>query len=163
MDMANIYSLSNHEMKVDGQRSEDSHVAENSIDERKLIRKIDLHIIPWLALLYLLNFLDRGSIGNAKVRFSPFPNKFVAFAYIQSAGVSQLYNLEADIGINDRQYLIALTVFFFPYAILEVCFIFPTTHILLKRLKPASNVLLRRFRPSIYLSTMMLMWGMVMV
>lgn len=38
------------------------------IDERKLLWKIDLHIIPWLSLLYLLSFLDRGSIGNAKVR-----------------------------------------------------------------------------------------------
>ena len=74
MDMANIYSLSDHEMKIDGQRSEDSHVAEHTIDEKKLIKKIDLHIIPWLALLYLLNFLDRGSIGNAKVRFSSFTN-----------------------------------------------------------------------------------------
>ena len=40
---------------------------ESSIDERKLLRKIDLHVVPWLALLYLLNFLDRGSIGNARV------------------------------------------------------------------------------------------------
>jgi len=38
------------------------------IDEKKLLRKIDLHIVPWLSLLYLFNFLDRGSIGNAKVR-----------------------------------------------------------------------------------------------
>lgn len=40
----------------------------SKIDERKLIRKIDIGIIPWLAVLYLLNFLDRGSIGNARVR-----------------------------------------------------------------------------------------------
>lgn len=39
----------------------------SSINEKKLMRKIDLHVIPWLAVLYLLNFLDRGSIGNAKV------------------------------------------------------------------------------------------------
>ncbi|KAF8973704.1 major facilitator superfamily domain-containing protein [Flammula alnicola] len=89
----------------------------------KLLWKIDLHVIPWLALLYLLNFLDRGSVGNAK-----------------------LYNLEGSISINDKQYLMALTVFFFPYALLE----------------PISNVFLRRFRPSIYLSTMMLSWGLVM-
>ena len=37
------------------------------INERKLLRKIDLRIIPWLSLLYLLNFLDRATIGNAKV------------------------------------------------------------------------------------------------
>ncbi|CAA7259935.1 unnamed protein product [Cyclocybe aegerita] len=91
--------------------------------ERAILRKIDLHVIPWLALLYLLNFLDRGSIGNAK-----------------------LYGLEKDIGIDDRQYLTALTVFFFPYALLE----------------PASNVILRRLKPSIWLSSMMLAWGIVM-
>lgn len=39
-----------------------------TVDERKLLRKIDWHVVPWLALLYLLNFLDRGNIGNARVR-----------------------------------------------------------------------------------------------
>lgn len=38
-----------------------------SVDEKALLRKIDLHLIPWLALLYLLNFLDRSNIGNARV------------------------------------------------------------------------------------------------
>jgi hypothetical protein len=37
------------------------------VDEQKLMRKVDIHVIPWLTLVYLLNFLDRGSIGNAKV------------------------------------------------------------------------------------------------
>lgn len=40
----------------------------SGIDERKLMRRIDWHVVPWLAVLYLLNFLDRGNIGNAKVR-----------------------------------------------------------------------------------------------
>ena len=44
----------------------------SQVDERKLMRKIDLHLIPWLSLLYLLSFLDRTSIGNAKV----FPHYF---------------------------------------------------------------------------------------
>jgi len=33
----------------------------------RLLRKIDLHLIPFLALLYLLSFLDRSNIGNAKL------------------------------------------------------------------------------------------------
>ncbi|TRM66434.1 major facilitator superfamily domain-containing protein [Schizophyllum amplum] len=85
--------------------------------------KVDWHVIPWLALLYLLNFLDRGNVGNAK-----------------------LYGLEADLGITDTQYLVALTVFFFPYALLE----------------PATNVLLRRLKPSYFLSFMIVSWGIVM-
>jgi len=39
----------------------------SSVNEKHLLRKIDLRVIPWLAFLYLLSFLDRGSIGNAKV------------------------------------------------------------------------------------------------
>lgn len=36
--------------------------------ERKLIWKLDLRLIPWLSLLYLLSFLDRTNIGNAKIQ-----------------------------------------------------------------------------------------------
>src|SRR5271170_2994562 len=36
--------------------------------EKKLVRKLDLRIIPWLTLLYLLSFLDRTNIGNAKIQ-----------------------------------------------------------------------------------------------
>lgn len=32
----------------------------------------------------------------------------------------QLYNMQNDLHITDKQYLIALTVFFFPYALFEV-------------------------------------------
>lgn len=35
--------------------------------ENKLLRKMDIRLIPMLALLYLLAFLDRGNIGNAKI------------------------------------------------------------------------------------------------
>lgn len=42
----------------------------SGIDEAKLIRKIDWQLLPWLSLLHLLSFLDRTSIGNAKVCWS---------------------------------------------------------------------------------------------
>ncbi|KAK6062855.1 major facilitator superfamily transporter [Seiridium cupressi] len=37
------------------------------LDEKKILRKMDLRLIPMLAALYLLSFLDRGNIGNAKI------------------------------------------------------------------------------------------------
>jgi hypothetical protein len=37
------------------------------IDEKKVLRKMDLRLIPMLTILYLLCFLDRGNIGNAKI------------------------------------------------------------------------------------------------
>ena len=39
----------------------------STIDPHKLKRKIDFRLLPWLTVLYLMNFLDRGSIGNARV------------------------------------------------------------------------------------------------
>ena len=34
---------------------------------KRLIRKIDVVLLPFLALLYLLSFLDRTNIGNARL------------------------------------------------------------------------------------------------
>lgn len=45
-----------------------AHIDVSGVDERKLLRKMDFYLVPWLSFLYLLSFLDRTSIGNAKVR-----------------------------------------------------------------------------------------------
>lgn len=34
---------------------------------KKLLRKCDKYLLPFLALLYLLSFLDRTNIGNARL------------------------------------------------------------------------------------------------
>ncbi|KAF2964218.1 hypothetical protein GQX73_g9346 [Xylaria multiplex] len=77
--------------------------------EKQLVWRLDLILIPWLCLLYLLAFLDRTNIGNAKV-----------------AGL--LDDLDLSIG----QYNIALTIFFISYSVFE-----PLTNVLLKKLKPS--------------------------
>ena len=55
-----------------------AHIDTSEVDERKLLRKLDWWLVPWLSFLYLLSFLDRTSIGNAKVRcpFS-FPSQWL--------------------------------------------------------------------------------------
>lgn len=45
--------------------------------EKKLLWKLDLRLVPWLSLLYLLSFLDRTNIGNAKIQG-------VFFIYVQA-------------------------------------------------------------------------------
>lgn len=37
------------------------------IDRKKLLTKLDLRLMPIVTLLYLLSFLDRGNIGNARI------------------------------------------------------------------------------------------------
>ncbi|CUM68083.1 uncharacterized protein PRCAT00005800001 [Priceomyces carsonii] len=34
---------------------------------RKLLKKLNLYIIPRVTILYLLSFIDRGNIGNANI------------------------------------------------------------------------------------------------
>ena len=48
---------------------------------KRLVRKIDWHIMPVLVILYLLSFLDRTNIGNAR-----------------------LANLEVDLGMTGLNY-----------------------------------------------------------
>ena len=79
------------------------------IDPQRVLRKLDLHLIPVLATLYLLSFLDRGNIGNAKIE-----------------------GLVEDLDMTEPQYNWCLTVFFFTYCVFEV-----PSNLMLKRLRPS--------------------------
>ncbi|KAI9695441.1 MAG: hypothetical protein M1820_008626 [Bogoriella megaspora] len=76
--------------------------------EKKLLRKLDWTLIPWLTLLYLVAFLDRTNIGNANVD-----------------------GLSEDLHLSDTQYAATLSLFFVSYSLFE-----PLTNILLKRYRP---------------------------
>jgi MFS family permease len=82
---------------------------------RALIWKQDLRIIPLAASIYLLCFLDRSNIGNAKTLNS-------------SSGESLLQTTHT----TNYQYTIALMVFLVAYAVFEV----PSNYFL-KKLKPS--------------------------
>lgn len=77
---------------------------------RKLTRKCDLHVVPPLFVLFLLAFLDRTNIGNAKIQ-----------------------GLEDGLNLSGPQYNIALFVFFIPYILFEV-----PSNILLKKIAPST-------------------------
>ncbi|TRX94786.1 hypothetical protein FHL15_004247 [Xylaria flabelliformis] len=76
--------------------------------ERKLMTRIDWHILPFVSIMYLLAFLDRVNIANARS-----------------------FNLEADLHLEKNQYNTSLTIFFVPYIIFEI-----PSNILLKRFSP---------------------------
>ena len=59
-------------LRLDSDEKKDKDVVEEQViyDERmtkRLVRKIDWHIMPVLVILYLLSFLDRTNIGNARL------------------------------------------------------------------------------------------------
>ncbi|GMK56081.1 hypothetical protein CspeluHIS016_0211370 [Cutaneotrichosporon spelunceum] len=96
------------------------------VDEKRLIRKIDYHLVPWLAFLYLLSFLDRSNIGNANI-----------------FGLSKHLNLNED----KFEYGLALAIFFVFYVLFEV----------------PSNMVMKAWRPSMWIPTIMVAWGLVMI
>ncbi|ROW09888.1 hypothetical protein VPNG_06276 [Cytospora leucostoma] len=78
------------------------------VDEKKLVRKLDLYLI-WLIMgLYLFSFLDRVNIGNAR-----------------------LYSLESDLGLVGNQYQIAVSILFVTYLSFEV-----PSNLVLKKFTP---------------------------
>lgn len=81
-----------------------------SLHEEKLLKwKCDVQVIPILFVLFLLAFIDRINIGNAR-----------------------LQGLEEDLNMVGHQYNIALFVFFPPYILFEV-----PSNLLLKRISPS--------------------------
>ncbi|KAI7468426.1 putative MFS transporter [Hortaea werneckii] len=83
--------------------------------ERKLILRQDLRIIPLCSFIYLLCYLDRSNIGNAKV-------------LNESTGDDLLQ----ETNMTNFQFVIALMVFLIAYALFEV-----PSNICLKRFKPS--------------------------
>lgn len=56
------------EIKEHDSNTEEHDYDLSGIDEKKTLRKMDVRLIPALAVLYLLAFLDRSNIGNAKIQ-----------------------------------------------------------------------------------------------
>ncbi|KAL1587290.1 hypothetical protein WHR41_04431 [Cladosporium halotolerans] len=80
------------------------------VTEKKLLRKIDLHVVPILWFLFMLAFLDRTNIGNARIQ-----------------GMTEDLNMTGD------DYNVALFTFFITYILFEV-----PSNIILKKVAPST-------------------------
>ncbi|KAG9255301.1 nicotinamide mononucleotide permease [Emericellopsis atlantica] len=100
-----------------GQADADALAAQHLIDnwvndtpeERKLKRKLDWRILPCCWVLYLLGFLDRANVGNAKTG-----------------------GMEDDFNLTSNQYSIIVLVFFLSYLVFEV-----PANMILTRVRPS--------------------------
>lgn len=55
-----------HDVRI-GTESDTSGSSIKDINEKALLRKLDYRLLPPLTLLYLLSFLDRSNVGNARL------------------------------------------------------------------------------------------------
>lgn len=62
--------------------------------ERALCRKLDIRLLPVLAIMFLLNGLDKGNLGNAK-----------------TAG------MDDDLHFKSNEYNLALSIFYIPFVL----------------------------------------------
>ncbi|KAH6658015.1 major facilitator superfamily domain-containing protein [Truncatella angustata] len=79
-------------------------------NRKKLVRKVDVRLVPMLSVLYLISQLDRANIGNAKIE-----------------------GMDKDLGLSGVQYNIALSLFFVPYILFEI----PSNMLLKKFARPS--------------------------
>ncbi|KAG2421821.1 hypothetical protein HFD88_005797 [Aspergillus terreus] len=100
---------------ADGELAEPVTDDVQSTQERALVLKQDLRIIPLCASIYLLCYLDRSNIGNAKILNEDTGD-----------------DLLTETGMSSYQYTIALMVFLIAYALFEV----PSNYFL-KKLRPS--------------------------
>ncbi|KAI4240249.1 MAG: hypothetical protein LQ352_007687 [Teloschistes flavicans] len=67
------------------------------INEKALLRKLDRKLLPAVTILYLLSFLDRSNVGNARVE-----------------------GMVKDLHMTGNQYLTGLTLYFIGYVLFEI-------------------------------------------
>lgn len=97
--------------------------------------KLDLRLVPWLCLLYLVAFLDRyvDSTGQWMMTLMNVRTNI---------GNAKLAGLREDLNLSNSEYNAALTLFFVSYSVFE----------------PLTNVMLKRWRPSIIIPIMIVLW-----
>lgn len=87
----------------------------DSVTEARLVRRIDLRLVPSSMFIYLVCFLDRSNIGNAKLLNAATGNSLVQ-----------------TIHMSDKQYLVALMIFIVAYTLFET----PSNY-MLKKFRPS--------------------------
>ncbi|KAL4937289.1 hypothetical protein BDV06DRAFT_203237 [Aspergillus oleicola] len=75
----------------------------------KLMRKVDLHLLPLLVVMYLLNFLDRNNLSQAR-----------------------LGTLEEDLGMKGTDFNLATSILFVGYLLMQL-----PSNLLLTRVRPS--------------------------
>ncbi|KAI7878513.1 MFS general substrate transporter [Lichtheimia hyalospora FSU 10163] len=90
--------------------------------ERKLVKALDMRLLPLFCVFYFTDFLDRANIGNATIG-----------------------GIEEDLNLTATQMSTIISAFYITYILFEV----------------PSNIILKRTSAVMWLSTIMLVWGVI--
>ena len=106
---------------------------------KKLVRKLDLHLIPYLATIYLQVFLALDMFHSDRDR--------LCFLDRTNVGNARLEGLEDGAHLVGLDYNNALAIFFPFYIAAEI----------------PSNMAMNVFRPSVWITCIMLAWSIIVI
>lgn len=102
--MEDIHSTASGKLTV--AQTYDSYSPEFAAEtERKLLRKVDLRLLPLVVTMYIFNYLDRNSITQAR-----------------------LYGLQEDLNVQGATYNTAISIFSAGYIVMQL----PSTLVMAK-------------------------------
>ncbi|KAN0062048.1 hypothetical protein ACQY0O_006043 [Thecaphora frezii] len=84
--------------------------------EKRLVRKIDLHVLPWICISYFFAYIDRANLGNARTLNNDVPGA----------------TLNEHLHLTGNRYSTLVALFFVPYVIMEA-----PSNFFLKRFTPS--------------------------
>ncbi|KAH9904048.1 major facilitator superfamily domain-containing protein [Xylariomycetidae sp. FL2044] len=101
--------------------------------EIRLVRKLDLRVMPIIWLMYFFNYVDRGTLAQAR-----------------------LNDLEEDLGMSGNDFNVTVSILVVGYVLMQV----PSNE-LLTGTDCTQQMILTRVRPSLYLAACMGVWSAI--
>lgn len=108
--------------------------------DRKVVLKLDLFLMPVMIIIFILLFLDRANIGNARVAGLQKDLRLTDFQF-QTGNVHLIYIFGRANSIS------ALTITYVPYILIEI----------------PSNLVMKKIGPRIMLPGLCICWGIVTI
>lgn len=123
----------------------DTPLTEAEIKETKrLVRKIDMRLLPTLAVIYAFALIDRVNLPNVCVHL-------LSTHFVRDVGSyhqARIAGMDTDLGLSiGSRYSILTMIFFIPYIIFQ----FP------------ANIVIRKLGPALWLPSLVVIWGAVTI
>jgi hypothetical protein len=138
-DLEKVEAIQVEETTTNDSNDELIHVFSEA-EQKSIIRRIDLRLIPPLGTLYCFSLMDMTNLESAVTAGSAH---FLSIWSIFTDG----FRLHLDLDLIGARFNIVTLIFFIPYVLCE----------------PVATVLARKFGPRRFLSAIALFWGATMI
>lgn len=122
---------------------EDYALGSIAVDDKRLLRKVDWHLLPIMFLTYFLQMIDKISIN---VRHRTFQRLWYSLNLADSLKYANVMGLQDDLNMTGNDFSWLATSFFIAYAVAEI----------------PQGALLQRFSVTKVLGVNIFCWGIIL-